>query len=89
MKFNPNIRLRNVAGEHLFIRHDGGVTDMTEVVAFNEASVDLYQALKDREFELDEVLRAMADIYEVTDPERAQRDAVSWVDEMRRQGLIV
>lgn len=88
MRIDKRQKIRDVAGEHIVIRMGAGVTDMTEVVGLNESAMELYNAFKELEFSLDDVVRRLTELYEV-DEATARRDAEAWVASMREQGLIV
>ena len=66
---------------------DKGVADMTKVVALNESALFLYERLKDRDFELSDVVRLLLDEYEV-DEATATADAEAWVKHMGEHGLL-
>lgn len=87
MKINEKIKIRDVAGEHIVIMPESGSTDMTKVIALNESALTLYNALRDKEFTLDEAVRVLTDEYDVIEAD-ARRDAESWINEMKNNGLI-
>lgn len=88
MRIDTRKKLRNVAGENIVIMGDGQASDMTRVVAFNESALEVYNALKEREFELDDVVRVLTDIYEV-DEATARRDAEAWIEAMRKNDMLL
>lgn len=88
MRIDIRKKLRNVAGENIVIMNDGQASDMTRVVAFNESALEVYNALKEREFELDDVVRVLTDIYEV-DEATARRDAEAWIAAMRKNDMLL
>ena len=88
MKIDEKKKVRHVAGENIVIMQAADMADMTRVVALNESALELYNALKGREFTLDDVVRAMVETYEV-DEAVARQDAETWVAQMREQGLII
>ena len=88
MRIDKSKKVRKVAGENIVIMQADKVADMTRVVALNESALELYNTLKEREFTLDDVTRALTDAYEV-DAETAAKDAAEWVKQMREQGLII
>lgn len=88
MKIDPNKKVRKVAGENIIIMSDGGATDMTRVVALNESALELYNALKDCDFELDDVVRVLTETYEV-DSATARRDAEEWIASMKQNNILI
>lgn len=88
MKIDIRKKIRSVAGENIVMMPAAGTTDMTQVVALNDSALELYNILKEREFTLDDVVRALLDTYEV-DEYTARTDAEKWVAQMRKQRLII
>lgn len=88
MKIDRNKKVRQVDGENIVIMQADGAADMTQVVALNESAMELYDRLKDSDFTVDDVVRMLLDIYEV-DEATARHDAAEWVDQMRKQRLIL
>ena len=87
MRINNKMKLRNVAGENIILMQNADGTDMTRVVALNESALLLYNRLMGREFELDDVVHALVDEYEVSEAD-ARKDAESWVAEMKKNALV-
>ena len=88
MKIDSGKKVRTVSGENIVIMHAAGMADMTQVVALNASAMELYNALKEREFTDEDVVQTLLDIYDVDEP-TARRDAADWVGQMRKEGLIV
>lgn len=88
MRINKIRKVRQVAGENIIISQVDGVTDMTRVAALNESALELYNQLKGREFTIDDVTKVLLDTYDVDDS-TARADAATWVEQMRKEGLIV
>ena len=87
MRINDKMKLRNVAGENIILMQNADGTDMTRVVALNESALLLYNRLMGREFELDDVVHALVDEYEVSEAD-ARKDAEAWVAEMKKNALV-
>ncbi len=87
MRINDKMKLRNVAGENIILMQNADGTDMTRVVALNESALLLYNRLIGREFELDDVVHALVDEYEVSEAD-ARKDAEAWVAEMKKNALV-
>lgn len=88
MKIDSRKKVHHVSGENIIMMPAAGTADMTQVVALNESALELYNRLKEREFTLDDVVRALLDTYEV-DEATARADAEKWVGQMRKQQLII
>ena len=87
MKFNPLMKVRDVAGEHIVMRVGVDGTDMTTVIALNESSLLLYERLRGREFEMEDAVSVLTGEYDV-DEATARLDVENWTQEMRRNGLL-
>ena len=87
MKIDTSKKIREVAGEHIVIMQDKGVSDMTKVVALNESALFLYEKLTNRDFELPDIVQILVDEYEV-DEATAAADAEAWVKNMGEHGLL-
>ena len=88
MKIDQTKKLRHVAGEHIYMRNEGGTVDMTRVVGLNESAMFLYEKLKDQIFETADITRLLLDEYDV-DEATATHDAAEWVKSMKQEGLIL
>lgn len=88
MKIDRIQKIRQVAGENIVITQARGVADMTRVAALNESALELYNQLKDREFTLDDVVNTLLGAYDI-DEATARADAEKWVEQMKKEGLIV
>lgn len=88
MKIDTSRKIRHTAGEHIIIQQAHGESDLTSVVVLNSTALELYEAMKARDFTVDDVARHLCDRYEV-DPDTARRDAAEWVEQMLAQKIIV
>ena len=88
MRLDEKVKIRQVAGENIIMRPAGNVADLTTVMTLNESALEIYNLLKGSEFELNDVVKALTDNYDVDEP-TARRDAATWVEQMKKGGLIV
>lgn len=88
MRINDKIKVRTVAGENIVIMQSSNGSDMTRVVALNESALLLYNRLMGSEFEVNDAARILTEEYEVNEAD-ARKDAEAWVDEMKKNGLII
>lgn len=88
MKINPNIKIRDVAGEHIVVMPGEVQTDFTRVIALNGSALLLFNALSGRDFELEDAVRVLTDEYDVS-PDVARRDAQTLLDDMRKNNILV
>lgn len=88
MRIKTNLKVREVAGEHIVMRlGDGEKADMTTVISFNESALLLVERLRGRDFTADDVAAVLTEEYDV-DNETAMRDAAQWIDMMVKNRLI-
>lgn len=88
MRIDKIQKIRQVAGENIIISQSSGVSDMTRVAALNESALEIYNQLKDCEFTIEDVVKVLLNTYDV-DESTARTDAAKWVEQMRKEGLIV
>ncbi len=87
MKISNQYKVREMAGEHIIVMPGRYGVDMTRVVALNATSLYLWEALAEREFDLDEVARLLTESYEI-DVETARRDAEKWIEQLTACGIL-
>lgn len=87
MKIKENYKIRQIAGENLVISQGRGVADMTKVISLNQSAVQLWEALADKEFTLDDAAKVLTDLYGI-DAERAKADAQVWAERLINCGVI-
>lgn len=87
MKINSAYKVRKMAGESVIIMQGRFGVDMTRVISLNESSLYLWEALQDREFEVEDVVSLLLERYDV-DQERAKVDAEAWVNRLKECNLI-
>lgn len=87
MRFNPHFKIRDVMGEHIVVMPGDTQADMTRVVALNDSALLLYNALRDRDFELDDAVSILTGEYEVAE-DVARRDAEALLADMKKNNLL-
>ena len=87
MRISCKMKVRQVADENIVILPGANSTDLTRVVGLNESALLLYQGLQGRDFELKDVVQLLTSEYEVSE-EQATKDALAWVDAMKKNGLV-
>ena len=88
MKIDTIKKVRQVAGENIVIMQAEDMADMTRVMSLNASALELYNQLKGREFDEQDVVDALTGTYDV-DEATARADAREWLEQMRKEGLIV
>ena len=87
MRINPKCKLREVAGEHIVLIQGERAGELTRLAALNSTSVLLWNRLIGKDFEVEEVQRALLEEFEV-DSEKAMQDAVAWVNVLNENHLL-
>lgn len=88
MKIKQNMKVRDVANEHIVMRvGDGKNADMTTVIALNESALLLVERLRGRDFDIGDAVAVLMEEYDV-DEATARRDAEAWLKEMVESQLI-
>ena len=87
MRISCKMKVRQVADENIVILPGANSTDLTRVVGLNESALLLYEGLQGRDFELKDVVQLLTSEYEVNE-EQATKDALTWVDAMKKNGLV-
>ncbi len=87
MRIKPGFELRNICGEHIIIAHGLDNIDFTKVITLNESAADVWYAVVDKDFTLEDMTNALLENYEV-DEEQARNDAGQLLDSWREVGFI-
>lgn len=87
MRISPKNKVRRVADEDIILLQGRNAGDMTTVVALNETSLFLWNALNGRDFELADICGLLTDRYEV-DEVTAMADAREWVATLKQNNLL-
>lgn len=87
MKLNDKLKIRDIAGESVVLMPSQDGKDMTRVLALNSSSRYLWDTLHGRDFETEDVVKALLDKYEVEE-ERAREDAAKWIAQLFELGVI-
>lgn len=79
--------MRKVLDENVLMIQGKDAGDMTQVIALNETSLYLWNALQGHDFELDDVTTLLTERYEVND-DVARKDAAQWVNTLMEHRVI-
>ena len=77
MKISEKFKVREMAGEHVIIMPGRCGADMTRILALNDSSLYLWEALGGKDF-------TTGDVDEAT----AQRDAEAWAAKLAECGVL-
>ena len=87
MKINENLKIRDIAGESVVLMPARDGKDMTRVLALNSSSRYLWDSLGGKEFEAEDVVKALLDRYDVEEG-RAREDAAKWIAQLVELGVL-
>lgn len=87
MRINPKFKLRNLAGESVLFLQGEVEGETSKLMAFNEASVLLWDNFCNKDFETEDVANFILSEYDI-DEQTARKDAQEWVDVLRKHGVL-
>ena len=87
MRIKSEYKIRKIAGENVIVAAGATNVNTTSIISFNSTSVELWNALADREFEVADVVAIIMGDYGQSE-EVASRDAAVWVEKLREAKLI-
>jgi len=87
MRIKEGFELRNICGENIVVAHGLKNIDFTKLITLNESAALAWNAVKDKDFELQDIVRALLDEYEV-DEATATADAETLVAQWKEAGLV-
>ena len=65
MKINPELTLREMAGEYIIVNPFSDTVDMTQIYTMNETAAWLWQQMEGKEFTAEDIAEALCEEYEV------------------------
>lgn len=88
MRLKEEYKVRNIAGENVVIMQGKFGADMTRVIALNDTSLLLWNALKERDFTTEDVANVLLENFDGLDKEVAQNDAAAWIEKLKECKLV-
>ena len=87
MKISENFKVREMAGKHVIIMPGRCGADMTRILALNDSSLYLWEALGGKDFTTGDAAALLLERYDV-DEATAQRDAEAWAAKLAECGVL-
>ena len=87
MKISSKYKVREMAGQHVVIIQGRNGEDMTRIISLNGTSLFLWNELKDRDFDVEDVKSALMSEYGI-DEATASRDAEAWCRQLKDCNLL-
>lgn len=88
MKIKKGFELRKICGENILIAHGVENIDFTKVITLNESAADVWNAVQDKEFTEDDMVKVLLDNYEVEESV-AKSDVKALAASWAEAGLLV
>lgn len=83
MKAKTGFNLRNVCGEQVIVAEGRENIDFSNIISMNETSAYLWNAIQDKDFTVDDLVKLLTQEYDV-DEQTARKDAQvlanQWLD---------
>lgn len=87
MKAKEGFNLRTVCGEQIIVAEGKENIDFSNIISMNETSAYLWEAIKDKEFSLEDLVELLLEQYEV-DKDIASKDVAALVKQWKDAGII-
>ncbi len=86
MQIKSNFKIREIAGEYIIV-NQGNTADLTKIISLNESARLLFEELSGKEFEAEDIADVLVEAYGI---ERglASKDAASWLESMKKCGIL-
>lgn len=87
MKTKKGFRLRELGGDYILIGESVELVNFNNLITFNETAAYLWQQVKGKEFDVEELTQLLLSEYEVSE-DIAREDAQATIDDWREIGII-
>lgn len=87
MKLRSDLVLRTIGSDHLIVDPSQDMVDLSTVYTLNSTAAWLWDALKEKEFDLDTVVNLLCENFEVR-ADQAESDAKILLQDFEKQGLL-
>lgn len=87
MKLDGSFELRTLVGQSIVVPGKLENVDFTNLLTLNETAAVVWKRMTQGEFEVDDLVKALTDAYEV-DEAQAREDVVALLAKIRELGMI-
>ena len=87
MKICDDIRVNSLAGLKIVHRNDLSGVGRTSIISLSKTAEWLLEAMRGREFDESDAVKALMDHYDV-DEQVAARDVSAWVEQLKKGGIL-
>ena len=88
MRTKQGFRLRELGGDYILIGESAELVNFNNIISLNEAAAYLWQAVQDKEFDVETMTQLLLAEYEVEE-DIARKDAQATIDEWQKIGIVV
>ncbi len=87
MKIKSGFDMQDICGMHVIVATGMENIDFSKIINLNESAATMWEAVVDKDFQLEDLVKALTDEYEV-DEATARTDAQSTLKQWTEIGLI-
>ncbi len=87
MRIKNGFELRKICGENIIVAHGLDNIDFTKVISMNESAADIWNSVFDRDFTVEDMVKALLDNYQV-DEKQAVEDSEALLKQWIEAGLV-
>ena len=87
MRIKNGFELRKICGENIIVAHGLDNIDFTKVISMNESAADIWNSVVDRDFTVEDMVKALLDNYQV-DEKQAVEDSEALLKQWIEAGLV-
>lgn len=87
MKLDGNFELKTIVGQSIVVPGKLKNVDFANLLTLNETAAVVWERMTQGEFEVDDLVKALTDAYEV-DEAQAREDVVALLAKIRELGMI-
>ena len=88
MRTKQGFRLRELGGDYILIGESAELVNFNNIIRLNEAAAYLWQAVQDKEFDVETLTQLLLAEYEVEE-DIARKDAQATIDDWQKIGIVV
>lgn len=88
MRTKQGFRLRELGGDYVLIGESAELVNFNNIISLNEAAAYLWQAVQDKEFDVETLTQLLLAEYEVEE-DIARKDAQATIDDWQKIGIVV
>lgn len=88
MRTKQGFRLRELGGDYILIGESAELVNFNNIISLNEAAAYLWQAVQNKEFDVETLTQLLLAEYEVEE-DIARKDAQATIDDWQKIGIVV